>query len=47
MAPLHLIFVVAFLVCELIAAVWYPQPEPYRGRLMAAGLACFAASLLF
>lgn len=41
---MHLIFIVAFLVLEILAAAGIPSG---RISLMAAGLACFAASLLF
>lgn len=44
MASVHLILVVLFLVCELIAALGWSAG---RVNLMAAGLACFAASMLF
>lgn len=44
MASLHLILVVAFLICELIAACGVPSG---RVNLIAAGLACLAASMLF
>ncbi len=46
--PIHLIFVVAFLVCEALAAfLWPPTVEPWRLRLVALGLTFYAAALLF
>lgn len=44
MARFDLIMLVAFFVCELLAAVGVSAG---RVNLIAAGLACFAASLLF
>lgn len=43
------ILVVFALVLFAIAAIWNPQPQPspWFGRLIAAGLACLAASILF
>lgn len=46
MTSAKLILTVAFLVFEGIAAMWTP-PEPHRHRFIAAGLTCYAASLLF
>lgn len=47
-SPVHLILVVAFLVCELLAAfLWPPTVEPWRLRLVALGFGLYAASLLF
>jgi hypothetical protein len=46
-SPLHLIFVVAFMLCEAFAAfLWQPPAEPYRVRLVALGLFFFGLSLL-
>ncbi len=44
MANLRLVLVVLFFVCELLAAISVPSG---RVNLMAAGLACWAASMLF
>lgn len=45
---LAIILVVFAFVFFSIAALWNPTPsEPYRGRLIAAGLACYMASILF
>lgn len=41
---MHLIFIVAFLILEIIAAIGIPAG---RFSIMAAGLACYAASLIF
>jgi hypothetical protein len=47
-APLRLILVVAAFVLFAIAAVaWTPPAEPWRTRLIAAGLACWVASTFF
>lgn len=45
MSHVHLILLVAFLLFELLAAFGVP---PYRkSSFIGAGLACYAASLLF
>lgn len=45
---LDVIFVVFAFVFFCIAAAWNPTPgEPQRGRLIASGLACYMASILF
>ena len=41
------ILVVFALVLFAIAAIWNPQPQPWFARLVAAGLACYMASILF
>lgn len=43
MTTLHLIFIVAFLICEVIASIGVNS----RVNLVAAGLACLGASMLF
>jgi hypothetical protein len=42
---LTMVFLVFFLVLELLAAFW--QPNPPRVNLIAAGLAFLALSMLF
>lgn len=42
------IFIVFALVLFVLAAILTPAPtDPYRWRLIAAGLACYMASILF
>lgn len=43
MASLHLVFLVAFFLCELLATFNIPS----RVNLAALGLACYAAALIF
>lgn len=45
---MHLVLLVFAFVLFVLAAVLYPPPaEPYRSRLIAAGLACWVTSQLF
>jgi hypothetical protein len=47
-STLHIIFVVAFLLCEAVAAFFPPAPiEPYRLRIAAFGWFFFGLSLLW
>ena len=51
MPTVTLILLVFAFVLESIAAAWLvwapaPTPQPYFGRLVAAGLACYFLSLL-
>lgn len=43
-SPIHLLLVVAFIVCELLASFNLPVARP---NLIALGLAFFGLSLLF
>lgn len=46
--PLHLIFLVVFIVCEALAAfLWPPTVEPWRLRLVALGLFFYGLSLIW
>lgn len=48
MATLTMILYVFALVFFLIAAgLWIPPVEPHRVRLVAAGLACWMAAIVF
>ena len=47
MASLHLVLLVFAFVLFVLAALPYPPAEPYWHRLVAAGLACWVAVLLF
>ena len=42
-----LVFLIAALILFIIAAVWNPQPAPWFGRLIAAGLACLTLAFLY
>ena len=48
-SPVHMILIVFFIVLEATAAgIPFAAPnEPYRGRLIAAGLVFLGLSLLF
>jgi len=47
-APLHLFLVVLACVLFFVAAVAWPAPiEPYRTKLIAAGLFCWSLSTFF
>ena len=43
--PIHIILIVLFLVCEFFATL--PFAEPYRLRVVAAGLTAFGLAQLF
>lgn len=47
MVTLGTILIVAAFILFLLAAIaWHPPVEPYRTRLVAAGLACWTLSIL-
>jgi hypothetical protein len=43
---LSTILMVFAFVLFAIAAIWGPAPEPHRGRLVSAGLACWALAII-
>ena len=43
--PTLILLIFAF-VFFAIAALWHPTPEPWFGRLIAAGLACWVLSAI-
>jgi hypothetical protein len=43
---LSTILMVFAFVLFAIAAIWNPAPDPQRGRLIAAGLACWSLSII-
>ena len=47
-AGIHVILIVmAFCLFTIAAVAWTPASEPWRGRIVAAGLACWALSTFF
>jgi len=47
-APVHLFLIVLACVLFLLAAVaWQPPVEPYRIKLISAGLFCWAVAQFF
>lgn len=47
-APVHIILIVVALVCFAFAAfAWPPPVEPYRSKLIAAGLFFWVLSTFF
>jgi hypothetical protein len=47
MVNTHFVLLVFAFVFFVLGALPYPPSEPYWNRLIAAGLACWVASLLF
>ncbi len=43
----HLVLLVFSFVLFVLAALPYPPAQPWWNRLVAAGLACWIASILF